>query len=161
MIKINRKSPSVKLNKRAGLSVLAVLAASIVLTVVFSQTLSASAVPASLISSDEAVKVAAQSKGWSTAQLASYRNFTELRYLKQNGDWLEIYAADGKTGTLLKREQTLSLKIPDPVVKLRGYYWFVSVTTNTTVPVQEAAHYSYLFWIDAANTTIAHTTLPR
>lgn len=113
-----------------------------------------------LISSDDAVKVAAQSKSWSAPQIASFKIFTELRYLKQNGDMLEIYTADAKTGTLLRREQTLSLKIPDPVVKLRGYYWFVSVNTNPTVPVYEVKYYSYLFWIDAKNATIVHTTPP-
>lgn len=120
-----------------------------------------SAAPPNMISPYDAMNVAAQSKGWSTTQLASYRIFTELRYLKLNGDWLEIYTADAMTGALLKQEQTLSLVIPDPVVKLRGYYWFISVNTNPTVPVQEVGHYSYLFWIDAVNATIAHKTSPR
>ena len=150
-----------RIGKRATLSTVGILAVSIALVTYFSQISLSSASPPNLISQGDAMNVVAQSKGWSATQLASYRNFTELKYLEQNGDFLNIYTIDPETGSRLKLEQSLPLKIPDPVVKLRGYYWFVSITTNTTVPIEEVAHYSYLFWIDAASAKVAHITPPR
>jgi hypothetical protein len=148
-----------KTSKRTRL--IGLLTVSVTLATLFSLMALSNATPPSLISSDDALMVAAQAKGWSATQISSYKSLTELRYLEQNGDWLEIYVADPETGNLLKHEQSLSLKIPDPVVNLRGYFWFVSITTNTSVSLQEVSHYSHLFWINATNSKIAHTISPR
>jgi hypothetical protein len=112
-----------------------------------------------LISSDKAVNAAVQLEGWNATELASYRVFTELRYLKEENGWLYIYTTNAKTGNLTF-EQILSLQIPDPVAKLRGYYWYVSVNTNPNADIKEAGTYSYDFWVDAVNATVAHSNSP-
>ena len=111
-----------------------------------------------LISSDKAVNAVMKFKGWNTTEMMSYGVFSELRYLKEESGWLNIYTVDPNTTKILNFEQSLSLQIPDPVVKLRGYYWYVDVNVNpkTVAPgtFPEAGVY-YNFWVDAVNGTVA------
>ena len=112
------------------------------------------------ITSDSAINAAKQFKGWSPTQLASYGVFTELRYLKEEEGWLIIYTVDPATGKILQLEQSLLLTIPDPVVKLRGYYWFASINTNVSAPRGQVGAYSNLFWVNAINAAIAYYQPP-
>lgn len=95
---------------------------------------------ATLISSEEALDAVMQVQGWNATQLASYGVFTELRYLKteEGNGWTDIYTIDPSTGKTLILEQSLSLNVP-----LRGYYWFVSVNSNSGGAVA--------FWVNAVN----------
>jgi len=145
-----------KLNKQRVLRVLAFWVVFIFCIPFF---MPMSTAQSTLISSDKAVNAAVQLKGWNATELASYRVFTELRYLKEENGWLYIYAADAKTGNLTF-EQILSLQIPDPVAKLRGYYWYVSINTNPNADIKEVGTYSYDFWVDAVNATVAHSNSP-
>lgn len=133
-------------------------------TVLTFGVLSNTVAPSNFISSDEAVSIASQFKGWGAAEIASYGVFTEMRYLNESLEdgekWLDIYIADPKTGEILRHQQSLSFKIPDPVVKLRGYYWYVSINTNPDAPPMEAGTYSHSFWINAVNATIMHSKSP-
>lgn len=106
------------------------------------------------ITSDKAVNSAKQFRGWNAAQTPSYVVFTELRYLKEDAGWLNIYTVDVKTGKTLILEQSLSLQIPDTVVRLRGYYWYVSINTNPNADVREIGSSSYDFWVNAYNATV-------
>ena len=112
------------------------------------------------ISSSEAVSIAAKSEGWSPAQLSSYGVYTEMRYLKTDGQVLDIYVVNPATGGNLTLQGTLSLTVPDPIVNLRGYYWFVSFNTSPNQPIQDAGLFSYTFWIDAVTGTIMHSDSP-
>jgi hypothetical protein len=102
---------------------------------------------ATFISSEEVLEIVRQVQGWSAAQLASYGVFKELRYLKEEegSGWLDIYTVDPSTGKLLVLEQSLSPQIPSGIVRWRGYFWFVSVTSSVG---------AVSFWIDAVNATV-------
>ncbi len=119
--------------------------------------------PLKLISSEDAVNIAAQSKGWSATELASYRVYSEFRYLnvslKEDGEWLDIYRASPSNGDILWLQQSLLLETQDPVVNLRGHYWYVTVNTNPGTP-RESEKYTCIFWIDAINATLKHSTSP-
>ena len=111
-----------------------------------------------LISSGEVLNAVMKFKGWNATEMASYVVYTQLRYLKEENGWLNIYTVDPNTAKILNFEASLSLQIPDPVVKLRGYYWYVDVNVNpkTVAPgtFPEAGVY-YNFWVDAVNGTVA------
>lgn len=117
----------------------------------------------SLISSDEALNAVMKFKGWNATVMASYVVYTQLRYLKEENGWLNIYTVDPDTTKILNFEASLSLQIPDPVVRLRGYYWYVDVNADvkTVAPghFPEAGVY-YNFWVDAVNATIVYSEGP-
>ena len=116
-----------------------------------------------LISSDEAVNIVMKFKGWNATQMSSYGVFTRLRLLEEEEGCLNMYIVDPNTTEILRFEASLKLTVPDPVVKLRGYYWYVDVNTNpkTVTPGHppEAGVY-YNFWVNAVNSTIMYAEGP-
>ncbi len=110
--------------------------------------------PTKLITDNKDVHIVSQFKGWSTTELESYKVFTELRYSRENLDWLNIFTADPETGDLLKNIANFRLTIPDPIVNYRGYFWFVSINTEPDRPAMEAGLYSHSFYVNAINATI-------
>jgi hypothetical protein len=117
----------------------------------------------SLISSNEALKAVMNFKGWNATQMASYAVYTELDFLNVSGGWLNTYTVDPSTGRILNLESSESLKIPDPTVKLRGYYWHVDINADvkTVAPGKfPEAGINYDFWVNAVNATIAYSEGP-
>jgi len=112
----------------------------------------------SLISSAEALKAVMNFEGWNATEMASYPTYTQLRYLKEENGWVNIYTVNASTGETLTVEAGMSLQAPDPTVKLRGYYWFVDV--NVAPPPNHIEGLYYDFWVNAINATIAYSEGP-
>ncbi|MGD0330586.1 MAG: hypothetical protein ABSB40_09120 [Nitrososphaeria archaeon] len=117
----------------------------------------------SLISSDESLNAVMEFQGWNATQMASYGVYTQLRYLKEENGWLNIYTVDPNTTKILSLEASESLQIPDPTVKLPGYFWFIDINADvkTVAPgnFPEAGTY-YDFWVDAVNATVVYSEGP-
>ncbi len=116
-----------------------------------------------LISFDEALNAVMKFQGWNATVIASYLVYTQLRFLKEENGWFNIYTVDPNRTKILSLEASESLQIPDPTVKLLGYYWFIDINADvkTVAPgnFPEAGVY-YNFWVDAVNATIAYSKGP-